>query len=71
MNEKQEKLLKALEDYYDEKDKNRTHTPGKDVIQHAGPYLRKEEFMAAIGTLLRNGWFKVKMHKNSKMSFVN
>ena len=44
MNEKQEKLLKALEDYYDEKDKNRIHTPGKDVIQHAGPYLRKEEF---------------------------
>ena len=53
MNEKQEKLLKALEDYYDEKDKNRVHTPGKDVIQHAGPYLRKEEFMAAIGTLLK------------------
>ena len=53
MNENQEKLLKALEDYYDEKDKNRVHTPGKDVIQHAGPYLRKEEFMAAIGTLLK------------------
>ena len=53
MNEKKEKLLKALEDYYDDKDKNRTHVPGKDIIQHAGPYLRKEEFSAAINTLLK------------------
>ena len=50
MNEKEEKLLKALEDYYDDKDKNRIHVPGKDIIQHAGPYLRKEEFIAAINT---------------------
>lgn len=53
MNEKEEKLLKALEDYYDDKDKNRIHVPGKDIIQHAGPYLRKEEFVAAITTLLK------------------
>ena len=53
MNEKEEKLLKALEDYYDDKDKNRIHVPGKDIIQHAGPYLRKEEFVAAINTLLK------------------
>ena len=53
INEKKEKLLKALEDYYDDKDKNRTHVPGKDIIQHAGPYLRKEEFSAAINTLLK------------------
>ena len=52
MDELKEELLKTIEKYYENKDKNRTHIPGKDVIQHAGPYLRKEEFLAAIKTFL-------------------
>ena len=55
LDELKEKLVKVIEEYYENKDKNRTHTPGKDVIQHAGPYLRKEEFLAAHKTLL-NEW---------------
>ena len=55
MDELKEELLKTIAKYYDKKDKGRTHIPGKDVIQHAGPYLRKEEFLAAFKTLL-NEW---------------
>ncbi|RZD40495.1 MAG: lipopolysaccharide biosynthesis protein RfbH [Thaumarchaeota archaeon] len=58
LDESTENLLKVIEEYYENKDKNRTHVPGKDVIQHAGPYLRKEEFVASIKTLL-NEWMVV------------
>jgi CDP-4-dehydro-6-deoxyglucose reductase, E1 len=53
LQKKEEELLKKLEEYYHLKDKLRDVKPGKDVIQHAGPYLRKEEFIAAIQALLK------------------
>ena len=70
LDELTENLLKVIDEYYENKDKNRTHVPGKDVIQHAGPYLRKEEFLASIKTLL-NEWMVVgKNGQEFEINFV-
>ena len=53
LQKKEQEVLEKLEEYYNIKDQLREIQPGKDVIQHAGPYLRKEEFISAIQAILK------------------
>tara|TARA_R110002012_G_scaffold235262_1_gene409109 strand:- start:2828 stop:4141 length:1314 start_codon:yes stop_codon:yes gene_type:complete len=50
-----EEILKLVEEYITKKNLEKTWTPGKDIVQYAGPYFGTEEYVESVKTLL-NGW---------------
>lgn len=50
-----ENILGAIEEFIKEKNAAKTWTPGKDLVNYAGPFFDHEEIVAAASTLL-DGW---------------
>ena len=53
MDEKLEQILKLTSEYILEKRKNKVWIPGKDWVQYAGSVYDDKEYVAAIGSLLK------------------
>ena len=53
---KKEQILDLVKDFIQEKESNKSWTPGEDWIQYSGPYFNDQEYVNAVESLL-NGWF--------------
>ena len=53
--EKLENILDLIKEYIDDKQQNKTWTPGKDFVNYAGPMFDSNEYVSAAETLL-DGW---------------
>jgi len=54
-NSKELFILKMVEEYINEKERNKTWTAGKDWVQYAGPFFSSDEYVRSIKSLL-SGW---------------
>ena len=54
-NSKELFILKLIEEYINEKEKNKTWTPGKDWVRYAGPFFDSDEYVRSVKSLL-SGW---------------
>jgi len=48
-------ILDSIKNFVDQKQQNKTWTPGKDFVNYAGPYFSADEIVSSVETLL-NGW---------------
>jgi len=55
MSDKLTQIIDLVEEYINEKEKNKTWTPGEDWVSYSGPMYDKDEYMAAVEVLL-GGW---------------
>ncbi len=54
-NSKELFILKLIEEYINEKEANKTWTPGKDWVRYAGPFFSSDEYVRSVKSLL-SGW---------------
>ena len=53
---KKEQILDLVKDFIQEKESNKSWTPGEDWVQYSGPFFDEKEYINGVETLL-NGWF--------------
>ena len=54
-NSKELFILKMVEEYINEKEKNKTWTAGQDWVRYAGPFFDSDEYVRSVKSLL-SGW---------------
>jgi len=55
MSNKLNQILELVKEYIDEKQSNKTWTPGEDFVNYAGPFFNSDEYVSAAESLL-DGW---------------
>lgn len=55
MSDKLNQILELVKEYIDEKQSNKTWTPGEDFVNYAGPFFNSDEYVSAAESLL-DGW---------------